>query len=370
MKRLSILVPLFAAAAVLPLSLCAEPATNNPAPDAKSPAKSAELFPDSVIAKGKGVEVKRSQFEEQVIRVKSQAAAHGENIPPEQMGLLEHQILNQLIQLQLLEGKATDADKTSGKEAAAKQLDQAKTRFGSDEALNRQFKAMGTTREELLAKLTEQGTAEAVVKRELNVTVTDDQVKKFYEENPAKFEEPEMVRAAHILIGTRDQTTKAELTEDKKTAKRKLAEDLLNRARAGEDFGKLAKEYSEDPGSKDKGGEYTFPRGQMVAEFEAAAFSLNTNQISDIVTTQFGFHIIKLLEKMPAKKVDLAKVAPDVKESLAQQAMQKQFPDYITQLKKDAAVEILDDKLRKGEADAAAKAAKQAMQPETKPAAK
>ena len=99
------------------------------------------------------------------------------------------------------------------------------------------------------------------------------------------------------------------MTEEQKAAKRKEMEGLLKRARAGEDFAKLAKEYSEDPGSKDKGGEYTFPRGQMVPEFEAAAFSLNTNQVSDIVTTRFGYHIIKLSEKIPAQKVEFAKVA-------------------------------------------------------------
>jgi parvulin-like peptidyl-prolyl isomerase len=120
----------------------------------------------------------------------------------------------------------------------------------------------------------------------------------------------------------------------------------LKRARAGEDFAKLAKEYSEDPGSKDKGGEYKFPKGQMVAEFEAAAFSLNTNQISDIITTRFGFHIIKLLEKLPAKKVEFAKAEPDIKDGLTQQALQKQFPDYLAKLKKEAGVEILDEKLK------------------------
>src|SRR5204862_2270235 len=82
-------------------------------------------------------------------------------------------------------------------------------------------------------------------------------------------------------------------------------------------------------------------------EFEAAAFSLNTNQISDIVTTQFGYHIIKLSEKIPAKKMEFAKVAPDIKEGLKQQAMQKLIPDYMDKLKKENNVEILDEKLKK-----------------------
>src|SRR4030095_7139203 len=142
-------------------------------------------------------------------------------------------------------------------------------------------------------KWTDQATAEAVVKRELKVDVTDADVKKFYDENPSRFEQPEMVRASHLLLGTRDTANQVELPEDKKAAKRKLAEELVKRARDGEDFAKLAKEYSEDPGSKDNGGEYTFPRGQMVPEFESAAFSLGTNQISEIVTQQFGYHVIK-----------------------------------------------------------------------------
>jgi parvulin-like peptidyl-prolyl isomerase len=123
-------------------------------------------------------------------------------------------------------------------------------------------------------------------------------------------------------------------------------EGILKRARDGEDFAKLAKENSEDPGSKDKGGEYTFPRGQMVPEFEAAAFSLKTNQVSDIVTTQFGYHIIKLSEKIPAKKVEFEKVSTEITDYLKQQQTQKQLPDYISKLKKESGLEILDEKLK------------------------
>lgn len=155
-----------------------------------------------------------------------------------------------------------------------------------------------------------------------------------------------MVRASHILLVTTDPKTNAELTDEQKAAKRKQMEGLLKRARAGEDFAKLAKDYSEDPGSKDKGGEYKFPRNQMLPEFEAAAFSLNTNQVSDIVTTRFGYHIIKLSEKIPARKVEYAKAANDIKEGLTQQALQKQFPDYVAKLKAEANVEILDEKLK------------------------
>jgi peptidyl-prolyl cis-trans isomerase C len=353
MKRMYLLVPLLGALA-LPAALWAAPGDATNTAPAKPASKLDTLFDDPVIVKGKGVEVKRSQFDDEVVRAKAQLAAGGRMISAEQIPLLEQQVLNGLIQIQLLQTKATEADKTAGKELAQKKIDEAKAHLGSDEKVDTQLKIMGLTRAEFMAKLTQQGTAESVIKRELNVNISEDDVKKFYDDNPSKFEQPEQVHVSHILLATKDMTTKTELTEDKKAAKLKLAQDLVKRARAGEDFAKLAKEYSEDPGSKDKGGEYTFPRGQMVAEFEATAFSLNPGQVSDVVTTQFGYHVIKLLEKIPAKKMELAKVAPDLKEYLSQQAIGKQLPDYLTKLKKDADVQILDEKLKAEEAATAA----------------
>jgi parvulin-like peptidyl-prolyl isomerase len=210
------------------------------------------------------------------------------------------------------------------------------------------------TKEDWEKQSAEQATIPIVLTRELNINITDADVKKFYDENSSKFEQADMVKAAHILLMTTDPATRAELSEEKKAAKKKQIEDLLKRAKAGEDFGKLAKEYSEDPGSKDNGGEYTFPRGQMVPEFEAAAFSLGTNQVSDVITTQFGYHIIKLYEKIPAKKLALTEMVPGgavtvaeyVKDTLTQQALQKQASEYIAKLRKAAGVEILDPKLK------------------------
>jgi peptidyl-prolyl cis-trans isomerase C len=323
--------------------------TTDTAGGAKPGPKISDLFPDDVVAKGKGVQVKRSQLDDAMVSIKSTFAARGQELPPDETSRLEQQVLDRLIQVQILLQKATDADKAAGKEVCAKRMDGFKARAGSEEAFARQLKAVGTTPQELQAKMVEESTAEAVLERELKITVSDDEVKKFYDDNPSKFEQPEMVRASHILISTRDPNTNKDLPDDQKNAKRKKAEDLLKQARAGEDFAKLAKENSDDPGSKDKGGEYQFARGQMVPEFETAAFSLKTNQVSDIVTTTYGYHIIKLSEKIPAKKMELAKVAPDVKEYLKQQQMQKnqqQLQDFLEKLKKDSGVEILDENLK------------------------
>lgn len=344
--------------------------TNTPA---AKPANPSELFSDTVVAKGKGISIKRSQLDDALVSLKASLVARGgQDIAPEQMAMVEPQVLQSLIQMQLLMNLATDADKTAGKALCTKRFDEIKTRSGSDEALARQLKSVGMTAQELQKKMTEECTAEVVLERELKVNVTDDDVKKFYDENPAKFEQQEMVRASHILLSTRDMATGTDLSDEKKTAKHKQMEEILKRARAGEDFAKLAKEYSEDPGSKDKGGEYTFPRGQMVPEFETAAFSLKTNEVSDIITTQFGYHIIKLSEKIPAQKVELAKVAALVKQGLKNQTIQKEMPAYLEKLQKDAGVEILDEKLKPKEMtmDSALPAGHPPVKTEPKPDAK
>lgn len=324
---------------------------------AAAPATKPEpLFPDPVIVKGKGFEVRRSQLDEVLTSFKATMAAQGRNVTGEQAAMFEKQLLERLIQIQMLVVKATDADKAKGTEAGEKRFVAFKSRAPSEEMLARQLKSMGMTIEQLHARLIDEATGEAVLDRELKskIIVTDEQVKKYYDENPARFEEPETVRASHILIGTRDANNGKDLSEELKKEKRKQAEGVLKRAKAGEDFAKLAKEFSDDPGSKDKGGEYTFPRGQMVPEFETTAFALKTNEISEIVTTQYGYHIIKLSEKRPARKVELAEVAKDVKEGLTQQETQKQMPDYFAMLKKEAKVEILDEKFKDKEVPASA----------------
>src|SRR5579859_5510831 len=351
MKRTTLFFAVALACGSLTLDRClaAAPAPADTAAPAKPAPKISDLFPDEAVAKGKNVEVKRSQLDDAMVSIKSSFAARGQDLPPDEMNRLEQQVLDRLIQVQLLLAKANDTDKAAGKEVCAKRMDAFKIRAGGEEAFARQLKSVGTTPAELQSKMNEESTAQVVLERELKINVSDADVKKFYDDNPSKFEQPEMVRASHILVSTKDPETNKDLSEEQKAAKHKKAEDLLKRAQAGEDFAKLAKENSDDPGSKDKGGEYQFARGQMVPEFEAAAFSLKTNQVSDIVTTTYGYHIIKLSEKMPAKKVELAKVAPEIKEYLKQQEMQKHqqdLQDYLNKLKKDSSVQILDENFK------------------------
>jgi peptidyl-prolyl cis-trans isomerase D len=128
-----------------------------------------------------------------------------------------------------------------------------------------------------------------------NTTATDDELKVVYQQNIQQYEVPNRVHAEHILFTTVSKPD-AEVAEIKKKA-----EDVLAQARKGANFEELAKKYSEDPGSKAKGGDLGWLlQGQTVPEFEKAAFSLPKGQISDLIKTQYGFHIIKVLDKETA----------------------------------------------------------------------
>jgi len=343
----------------------------------------ASLFPDQVIAKGNGFEIKQSELDEVMASIKARAAAQGQTIPPEQLMQFQVMALNELIGTQLLLQKATDADKAAGKKDADTKLAKLLEQAGSQEAFNLQLKAAGITADDLRVKITQQSTATAVLKRELAVTpATDSDVSNFYAVHPEDFEEPETVHVRHILLLTEDPATGAALSDDQKAAKKKQMEEILKRARAGEDFAALVKQYSEDPGSKDNGGEYSFARASadpshaMDPAFEAAAFSLTNNQISDIVTTAYGYHIIKLLDKNPAKTLKLTDkvpssdtiVADKIKDYLTEQKTGEVAPAYLEKLKKGADVQILDADLKAAAAEAEAEAAAMATDASAAPA--
>lgn len=309
-------------------------AAAKPAIDAK------QIFPDDTLCKGKGIEIKRSQVDEAFIQFKANLTARGQVLSESKREVAEAQLLDRLVITKLLVIRANEEDKKRARTAADKFVASTKQQAGSEESFQRQLSAMNFTTEQFDAQVLERAICEEVVDRELrsHVKITDEQLKKFYDENGEQFERPETVRAAHILLSTRDAVTGQEMSEETKKDKRQQIDKILERAKKGEEFAALAREYSDDPGSKNTGGEYTFARGQFRnPEFESAAFALKTNEISGVVTTAFGYHIIKLYERMPAQKLELAKVKDDLKDGLSRREVQdKLLPDYLKSLKKEA----------------------------------
>jgi peptidyl-prolyl cis-trans isomerase D len=154
--------------------------------------------------------------------------------------------------------------------------------------------------------------------------VSPQDVQRYYEDNEQQYTTPEQVKASHILLKTEGK--------DDATVK-KQAEDLLAKVKGGADFAQLATKFSEDDGSKVKGGDLGFfPQGQMVPEFDKVAFSLPPGQISDLVKSQFGYHIIKVIEKKPATKRTLEEVRAQIEDQLKSQRAQEEAQRIVKDL--------------------------------------
>lgn len=335
---------LFLSAALMAGAISTQAVTAPAAGSTNSTADSMKaLFGDPVIVKGTGFEIKRSELDEVVSGARANAAAQGQQLPPE----FDLGVMRQLVTIQLLLQKATPADKAAGKIEADIQYTNLVARFPNAEAFQRQLKAVGMSAEDLRAKATQESVAKAALKRELGIVVADAEAKDYYDKHPAEFEEPEKAHVRHILLMTVDPATRTQLPTNAVAAKRKQIDDIAAQLKKGEDFAKLAKQFSEDPGSKENGGELPeFGRGDMVPEFEAAAFALNKDQVSDVVTTMFGYHIIKVIGKKAAKKADYATTAEAIKEGMLRLKMGKQAPDFVKKLWAEYKVEIVDTALK------------------------
>jgi peptidyl-prolyl cis-trans isomerase C len=159
--------------------------------------------------------------------------------------------------------------------------------------------------------------------------IDDADVKQFYDENPDEFSG---VRASHILIRPQGPD------EEAKKKARAAAEGVLKQARGGADFAELARKHSAD-GSAQQGGDLGFfTKASMVPEFSNAAFALQPGQISDVVETQFGFHVIKMAER---KNIDLQEASPKIRDFLTAKRRDERQQAFVTQVKNKSKIEVL-----------------------------
>ena len=186
------------------------------------------------------------------------------------------------------------------------------------------LKARGLSETDVHNALREQIIIDKAVGKD--VKVSDAQIQQYFSKNHAAFDKPEQIRARHILVADLPTANKVEA-------------DL----KAGKDFGDEAKQYSIDPGSKDKGGDLgLFRRGQMVPAFDKAAFSLPINQVSQPVKSPFGYHIIQVQEKQPGSKATLASTHDRIADMLRQQQEAPLIQPFLTNLQQQANIQVTD----------------------------
>ncbi|MFN2450143.1 MAG: peptidylprolyl isomerase [Candidatus Baltobacteraceae bacterium] len=161
-----------------------------------------------------------------------------------------------------------------------------------------------------------------------NVNVTESQIKQFFTKNHAQYDKPAMAHARHILVPTMA-----------------LAQKVESDLKAGKDFGAEAKQYSTDPGSRDKGGDLGFfKKGAMVPAFDQYAFSGPIGKISQPIKSPFGYHVIQVIERKPGETATLASVHDQIKQQLRQQQESPLIPAFLQNLQAQAKIDVQDPK--------------------------
>jgi parvulin-like peptidyl-prolyl isomerase len=236
-------------------------------------------------------------------------------------------ILDQLIEQRLVMQEARSRNAMPTEVQVEFQLQQIKRNFPTEA----DFATALAQRNLTLAALKDRLRANVAVRNLMGkvapVTVSDAEVEQYFRTHRSEFDRPEQVHVKHILLATESE---ARLV-------------LARLRRGGESFDALALQYSKDPGSRQKGGDLGFVnRGQLVPEFEQAAFSLQPKQISDIVKTQFGYHLIMLLERRPPQPANLEQSQDQIRNLLLTNKQEAAFQEWLKTLKARAKITRTD----------------------------
>ena len=266
----------------------------------------------------------------------------GARVPPDQMEAalprIRERIVEELVMRQIMLAEVAKQGISLSDSEFAEIKQELAAELPAGTTLETYMAETGTTetemREQMAVRKMIMAKADALAKP------TDEEIQKFYDENKEGFAQGETVTASHILI-------KLDPTDDEaaKAAKRARIEDLRKQALEGADFAELAKANSDCPSASAGGDLGSFGKGQMVPEFEDAAFSQPTGSVGEVVETQFGYHLIKVTEHQEAKAIDFNEAKARISDILFSQKQQDAVKEYVEGLRKQADVQRFDEVL-------------------------
>jgi peptidyl-prolyl cis-trans isomerase C len=262
----------------------------------------------------------------------------GSPVPPEQRDTVYRSILDDLVGLHLLTQEAAARKITIPDADVAAQMTKIEGQFPTPGAFAEMLKERNMTPEQVRSDTRRDLVIAKLLSAEVESKskVEPQQIDEFYKTNPEQFSQGERVRASHILISASKSADPAV-----KAQARTRAEGILKEVKAGKDFAALAKQHSEDPGSAVQGGDLGFfTQGQMVGPFNDAAFSLAPGATSELVETDFGFHIIRVVDKEAGRTVTLDEVRPQLEQYLLNQNRRQQTVAFVTALRAKGKVEL------------------------------
>lgn len=325
------------------------PAARNPsttnAPAALPPTISAaSTNGEAVWATGDGIRITASAVGAKVSRAVAEAAAAGRSLSDRDLNVLRGRTLDTLIFVQLVVRRADQSDTNRALFESKSRIDGIIKSAPSPEVFFRTLAQAGLTEETFRQEKFEEALTVNIIDREVKnrIRIPDSDIQGYYDSDSSRWKKPDQVKAAQIFFATINPENREKLPADVIESKRKKAEEALAQLQAGTNFSTLAKQVSEDPTSRERGGEYVFQKGQMFPEFEKAVWDLKPGTLhTQVVSTQFGFHLFKKLEDVPARVIPMAEVADQIREMMVQREMDVRIPEYGDRLRAEAHVKLL-----------------------------
>ena len=299
---------------------------------------------ESVWAEGDGLRITASAVNAKVSRSFAEAAAAGRSLSDRDLTALRGRTLDTLIFVQLVLRRADQGDTNRALFETKSRIDGMIKNAPSADAFFRTLAQAGYTEESFRKEKFEEALVVNIIDREVKnrIRIPDSEIQGYYDSDDSRWKKPDQVKAAQIFFATINPENREKLPADVIEAKKKKAEEALAQVQAGTNFATLAKQVSEDPSSRERGGEYVFQKTQMFPEFEQAVWNLKPGTLhSQVVTTQFGFHVFKKLDDVPARVIPMAEVTEQIRELMIQREMEVRIPEYGDRLRAEAHVKLL-----------------------------
>ena len=299
-------------------------------------AASAENAPAGPAAVVNGEEISQQEFEQLLNYFRYQYMQQGMQVQGPQLEQLKKMVLESMIDNELLYQIAKENGYGPTEKELDEELQQTKGRFADENAYQKALEQQGMSEGELSKELAKQMTKYQFEQDQFGeqTEVDASEVKAFYEDNPEQFEQPQQVRASHILVKVEEDAS-----EDEQQAAREKLLEAKERIEDGEEFSEVAREVSEGPSSERGGDLNYFGRGQMVPEFEEAVFNMEVGELSDLVKTSFGFHLIKKTDEKAASTVPFEEVQGDIRTHLERIKLQDAKKAFLDDKKQDAEIQ-------------------------------
>ncbi len=294
--------------------------------------------PSNIAAKVGNRTIDMKTFEQEVAKYMMQYQGAKGNLPPAFMQQIRMQAINALINREVLLQESDKRGIKVDKEEVEQGIKSIQSRFPSQEKFQEALKSMNLSQSDFEQQYMQQSKIQTLIEQEIisKINIKEDEAKAYFDANPEQFDQKEQVRARHILIKvekTADEKTKAE-------ARKKIV-DIQKKIMSGDDFAETAKQHSQGP-SNVKGGDLGyFGKGQMVKPFEEVAFKLAKGEVSDIVETRFGYHLIKVEDRKAPQKAVYAEKKQQIIAKLKNERIQKEVNTYINKLREEAKIENL-----------------------------